>query len=45
MDTCISQLNQQMQQHQLQAIVDSFASLSAIQQAMQYSTYIAVRNA
>ena len=35
MDTCISQLNQQMQQHQLQAIVDSFASLSATQQAMQ----------
>ncbi|WP_149981279.1 hypothetical protein [Pseudoalteromonas rhizosphaerae] len=35
MDTCISQLNQQMQQHQLQAIVDSFASLSTIQQAMQ----------
>ncbi|MDQ9092288.1 hypothetical protein RC083_11890 [Pseudoalteromonas haloplanktis] len=35
MDACINQLNQQMQQHQLPAIVDSFVRLSDTQQTLQ----------
>lgn len=35
MDACINQLNQQMQQHQLPAIVDSFVRLSDAQQTLQ----------
>ncbi|MGS0534753.1 hypothetical protein [Pseudoalteromonas sp. SaAl2] len=35
MDACINQLTQQLQQHQIQAIVDDFPKLSAQQQSMQ----------
>ena len=35
MDACINQLNQQMQQHQLPAIVDSFVRLTDAQQTLQ----------
>lgn len=35
MDACINQLTQQLQQHQIQAIVDDFPKLSVQQQSMQ----------